>query len=66
MVDWQITAKTIYCDSVKDEVTIIIKKDWSAICTGSVKYQNSNCEGPECRRVKEYREKLISEEENLT
>ena len=26
---WQITAKTIYCDAVGDEVTILVHKDWS-------------------------------------
>jgi hypothetical protein len=62
MVDWQITAKTIYCEAVKEEVTIIIKKDWSANCTGSDKTRDSKCEGPECSRVREYREALKSEE----
>jgi hypothetical protein len=27
--DWQITATTIYCDAVDDDVTIIVYKDWS-------------------------------------
>lgn len=38
MVDWQVTATTIYCDAVDDEVTIIVSKDWSMKCTGYVKY----------------------------
>jgi hypothetical protein len=34
MVDWQLTATTIYCDAVQEEVTIFIHKDWSPACTG--------------------------------
>jgi hypothetical protein len=32
MVDWQITATTIYCDAVDAEVTIMVHKDWSTRC----------------------------------
>lgn len=38
MVDWQITATTMYCDAVDDNVTIIVNKDWSARCTGYRQY----------------------------
>jgi hypothetical protein len=38
MVDWEVTATTILCDDVDDEVTIIVNKDGTAICTGSQKY----------------------------
>ncbi len=38
MVDWQVTATSIYCDSVAEEVTIIVYKDWSLKCTGHNKY----------------------------
>jgi len=38
MVDWQVTATTIYCDFVADEVTIVVYKDWSVKCTGHSKY----------------------------
>ena len=41
MVDWQITATTIYCDAVDDEVTILVNKDWSTRCTGMRKYSES-------------------------
>lgn len=34
MVDWQITAVTINCSAIAEEVTIIVKNDWSAKCTG--------------------------------
>ena len=38
MVDWQVTATTIFCDAVADEVTIIMNSDLSVKCTGLVKY----------------------------
>ncbi len=34
MVDWLITATTIYCDAVEDEVTFIAGKDGTMKCTG--------------------------------
>jgi len=34
MVDWQLTATTIYCDTVQDEVTIFVYRDGSLGCTG--------------------------------
>ena len=42
MVDWQITATTIYCDAVNDEVTIMVYKDWSVKCTAFNKYTDSH------------------------
>jgi hypothetical protein len=42
MVNWQVTATTIYCDAVDDEVTIMVQKDWSIRCTGYYKYSGSN------------------------
>ena len=41
MTDWQVTATTIYCDAVDDEVTILVYKDWSTKCTGYKKYVES-------------------------
>ena len=38
MVNWQVTATTIYCDAVDDEVTLLVHKDWSVKCTGYRKY----------------------------
>ena len=82
MVNWQVTAKTIYCDVIDEEVTLIIRQDWSAQCTGysgnrdsgvapdrlpkSKKLRRSNCEGLECRRITEYKEQLLGEEKNKT
>lgn len=38
MVDWQVTAATLYCDAVDEEVTVMVYKDWSVKCTGHQKY----------------------------
>ena len=36
--NWQVTATTIFCDAVDDDVTIMVYKDWSTKCTGYRKY----------------------------
>ena len=38
MVDWQITATTVYCDAVGDDVTLMVYGDWSVKCTGHKRY----------------------------
>jgi len=83
MVNWQITATTIYCDGVENEVTVLVYKDGRAKCIGFDQYGESGrnvaelikkskrlgrqlkCEGPECERVIQYRDKLFAEEEEL-
>jgi hypothetical protein len=78
MVNWQLTATTIYCDAVDDEVTVMVYKDWSTRCTGFNKYtgkdkvtgkrqsrqteHSTRCEGLECARVIQYVNKLKAEE----
>jgi len=81
MVNWQVTATTIYCDAVDDEVTLMVYKDGSKKCTGYRKYcqpskearkllerkskqlnRKLKCEGLECYRVVQYKEKLFAEE----
>ena len=81
MIDWQVTATTIYCDAVDDEVTLMVYKDGSAKCTGYKKYYQPSkevrkllekkskklnrklaCEGLECCRIAQYKEKLFAEE----
>jgi len=81
MVNWQITATTINCDAVADEVTVMVRKDGSVSCTGYRKYYEPEkdtskllhnkskrlnrklaCEGLECQRVTQYRDKLFAEE----
>ena len=71
MVNWQITAKTIYCESAGEEVTIIIKKDWSVQCTGyqdrqqgapNRPYTSAECEGLGCSRINQYLAQMKAEE----
>jgi len=81
MVDWKLTATTIYCDAVDDEVTLIIYQDWSLKCTGYDRYYQPDretgkllkskskrlqrklaCEGQDCSRVVQYKNKLSAEE----
>jgi hypothetical protein len=38
MADWVLTATTIYCDAVDDEVTLLAYKDGTLKCTGYDKY----------------------------
>jgi hypothetical protein len=38
VADWQVTATTIYCDAVDDDMTILVYKDGSIRCTGYKKY----------------------------
>jgi TATA-box binding protein (TBP) (component of TFIID and TFIIIB) len=42
MTDWQITAKTIFCEAVDDEVTVIVHKNGTVHCTGCRKYDQPN------------------------
>ncbi len=41
MPGWQVTANTVYCNKVDDDVTIMVYKDWSTRCTGYKKYVES-------------------------
>lgn len=41
MVNWQVTATTIYCDAVDDDVTIMVYHDRSTRCAGYKKYIES-------------------------
>jgi hypothetical protein len=42
MANWQTTAKTIFCEAVNDEVTVMVYKDHSVQCTGFKKYTQPN------------------------
>ena len=52
MVNWQVTAITVYCHSVEDEVTLIVKKDWSTTCTGYAKYSKPDNEVDSLQKAK--------------
>jgi len=70
MVNWQVTAATIYCDDIDNEVTIMVYKDGSVRCVGYEKYLKQDrpskrplqCGGPECSRVIQYRDRIFAEE----
>jgi hypothetical protein len=42
MIDWELTATTIYCEDIDDEVTIIVSQDGTVKCTGAQKYASVN------------------------
>lgn len=76
MTDWQLTATTIFCEDMNDEVTIMVYKDGKTRCTGYDLFTKLNadvkgkkalsgieCIGPVCHRVANYKDKLFSEEE---
>ena len=44
MVDWEVTATTIICEAVDDEVTLIVSGNGIAKCSGRQKYDNSKKE----------------------
>jgi hypothetical protein len=44
MADWQITATTIYCADVDDEVTLLVYGDGTSRCTGRDKYSRPDKE----------------------
>ncbi len=75
MTDWQLTATTIFCEDVNDEVTIMVYKDGRTKCTGYDIYikqeslssvsksgNTPQCHGPICHRVTEYKDRIFSEE----
>ncbi len=54
MIDWQVTATTIHCDAIDDDVTIVVHKDWTTVCTGYGKYvENLNTQTAGIVRKKE-------------
>jgi hypothetical protein len=57
VADWQVTATTIYCDAVDDDVTIMVHRDWSTRCTGYTKYvEDLDKEGAKMLRSKARRQ----------
>lgn len=57
MAGWQVTATTIYCDAVDEDVTIMVYKDGSAKCTGHKKFGESITKET-AKMLKEKRRKL--------
>jgi hypothetical protein len=54
--DWEITATTIYCEAVDDEVTLIINADGTSRCTGRDKYLKPDKETARAMRKKSRRQ----------
>ena len=52
MVNWMVTATTVYCDAVADEVTVIADKDGALKCTGYTKYYKPDKETSKSIRAK--------------
>ena len=69
--DWEITATTVYCDSVGDEVTLMVYADGACKCTGSRKHaaagkktrstskKGRGCVEAECLTLSRYRDSLL-------
>jgi hypothetical protein len=55
MTDWAMTATTIYCDAIDDEVTLIIYKNGTSKCTGCKKYSKPDKETSNLIRAKSKR-----------
>jgi hypothetical protein len=46
VTEGKLTAKTVYCDAVDDDVTIMVYKDWRTKCTGYEKFGVLGTTGP--------------------
>jgi len=57
VVNWQVTATTIYCDAIDDDVTLIVDKDWNVQCTGFKKY-SADLDKATARALKQRSRKL--------
>ncbi len=55
MANWVMTATTIYCDAVDDEVTLIVYKDGTSKCTGYKKYSKPDKETAKSIKIKSKR-----------
>jgi hypothetical protein len=56
--DWEITATTVNCDDVDDEVTLIIYADGTCKCTGRLKYAKPDKETARAMKKKSLKVKL--------
>ena len=55
MADWEVTATTIYCEAVDDEVTVIVHRGGTLSCTGRQKYARPGKETPRANKKKDQR-----------
>ena len=63
MSGWEITATTIYCDAVEDEVTLVAEKDRTLRCTGYNRYFSPDKDITKSikRRSEQLKKKLVCE-----
>jgi hypothetical protein len=59
MIDWEVTATTIFCESVNDEVTIIVNRDGAVRCSGRQKYEKP---GKEDKKTLKTKSRLMGKE----
>ncbi len=65
--DWEITATTVYCEAVNDEVTLMVRADGTCKCTGSAatgkktspKKKDRACSEVDCPTLHKYRDRLL-------
>jgi hypothetical protein len=67
MTEWKITATTVYCEAVKEEVTLIIDRDGTARCTWHSKTVRKpagadTCAETDCAVIAGYRSRLLENE----
>ena len=56
---WQVTATTIECNMVKDYVTIMVNRDWTAKCIWWAKYKKLSLEEPKRRLPHDIKKKIL-------
>lgn len=63
MVDWYVTAVTVYCDVIDEYTTLLIYENGSMKCTIYKKFREGiQCDGPECHRLIDYRDKVFTKD----
>ena len=72
--DWELTATTVFCEAVNDEVTMMVYADGTCKCTGSRKYaatgkakrqknkKGDACSEVDCLTLIKYRDRLLKGE----
>lgn len=57
--NWQITATTIRCDYVDDNVTLMVDRDWTTRCAWYRRYKQKALEDKKQKFDKEIRIKIV-------
>ena len=55
MADWELTATTVYCEAVEDEVTLLVSGEGACRCTGRQKYERPGKETARAMKNKSQR-----------